>query len=223
MKSLSTFLSIAALLSLIAVVVPLNRMRGHWLMLVFLAAQLAFVLLAFMALQKIERNVPAYQKLFAVAALLSIAASWILAFDWMAELPSFSIELGAITSLACSFGAVLFLLTSVENPAARFYTLLGGAFLFPGLLTLLAVVNEISAADTMARSALAAFWILNGLYLFAAAASLKNANLSVLPRTAWIPSVIAVVCFGLLALGLSRAQMETNRAALHVDAAEEAR
>ena len=223
MKSLPTFLSMVVLLWLLATVVPLQRIRGHWMLVVFLAAQFAFTSLCFMSLQKVGRDSDTYHFIFAGAMCAAVAAALVLSLTWAAEM-GFGVGLLALlTSFMAPLGAscVVF---SYSGSKSALYIIGGSLFLFPAMLALLSSVLPVSPSDTMVRLCVGIFWMLIAAYFYATGASLSNANLQAAPRAAWIPSLVAILCFGVLAYSLSRAQYETSRAALHADVAiEEAR
>ncbi|HEV2521072.1 MAG TPA: hypothetical protein VGT24_01715 [Candidatus Acidoferrales bacterium] len=222
MKSLPTFLSMVVLLWLLAVMMPLSRIRGHWLIVVFLVAQFAFTMLCFMAVQRVGADSASYRVIFPIAAFMAMAASLGVAFSWASEL-GLGNALLAIFVSACVPIASAAIVSDSAGERSHFYLGCGALFIFPGMLSLLTIVLPHSHADTVTRLGLSLFWILIGVYFYAAAASMGNSNLEWAPQHPWIPSLIAILVFGLLAFSLSRAQRETAQQAVYADVAEVAR
>ena len=222
MKSLPTFFSMVVLLWLLAVIVPLNRIRGHWLIVVFLVAQFAFTMLCFMAIQRIGADSMVYRIIFLISAFTSVGASLAVAFSWAWEL-GLGNGLLAVFVSACVPIASAAILSDYAGERSHFYLGCGALFLFPGMLSLLTVALPHSHVDTLVRVGLAVFWMAIGAYFYTAAASLSNSNLAWIPSKSWLPSLIAILCFGILAFNLNKLQLETSRVAVRADVAEVAR
>lgn len=216
MKSLPTFFSMVVLLWLLAVMVPLNRIRGHWLIVVFLVAQFAFTMLCFMAIQRVGADSSVYRIIFLIAAFTAVGASLCVAFTWACEL-GLGNALLAIFASACVPIASAAIISESAGQRSHFYLGCGALFVFPGMLSLLTVALPHSHADTVTRIGLSLFWILIGVYFYAAAASLSNSNLAWVPQRSWIPSLIAILVCGLLAFSLGKVQRETARVAVNAD------
>lgn len=217
MKHLPTFSSLLAILVLMAEIYPIARLRGHWLVMVYLCCQFAFTLAGWLALQKIDAEHPAYKQLliriFAIvaASALCLAAKWLVSMN----LQNGVIVVICATVLALSCGIIL-----SKGSETEAYIACGTLYLIPGIIGLLSVASEIGPADTYVRIGLSSFWIAMALLFFAAAASYTNRSLLAIASRLWIPPMVAVVIFGCLALALHGAQKEGSYAAIQVQEAQ---
>lgn len=223
LEQVPTYASLISVAFLFSATWQLNRMRHHSLILFFLGIQfLCGVVVLAALIAGMARDSKEYRWLFALSVILPLALAWTIALRWALELPQGTI-IAILLSLILPVGVSWYLcdLAPIANkPYVLMYAVIGSLFVFPGMLSVMTTAGELNRAETMVHLGLSAFWLMFGLYAYAQAAGLTNPNLKWMER-AWFPSVLAIVCFGILAVNLNRLQLETSRVAVQADVSQE--
>lgn len=217
-EQVPTYVSLFAVAAFFAATWNLNRMRNHALILWFLAVQLLCGIVMLAALiAGVKRDSKTYLILFFVSLLITSIPAWILSLRWMLELPAAKpIELALTLAVVGTVGLFAYLHDRAPNSGA--FLFYASVFAFPGALSLLTTASALNRVETMVHLGLSLFWLLMGLYAYSLAAGYANENLRWL-EAAWVPAGIAILCFGLTAVGLGKAQFETARQSVNADVA----
>ena len=228
LEQVPTYASLVCVAAMMTLTWNLNRMRHHALVFGFLAIQLLCGIVMLSALiGGVDRKSSLYLQLFFGSLVLPSLLAWTLAMKWAFELPAerpmwMAFLIAVILTVAIPI-YLHDLMPPVDAKGSVLFLTVAGIFAFPGFLSVMTTASALNRTETTVHLGLSLFWMFTGLYAYALAAGRSNVNLRWI-EAAWMPPAIAILCFGLAAFSLSRAQRETSRAAVHADVAiEEAR
>jgi len=225
-KHIPTFVSLIA--ALLAAGYAMKFRSLPWQVPAYLIAQTLFTVVTWVAIQKEALDSTNYMRAFGAmfVVVLGLAVSLSVSF-----LAGHSCRLWAVVSAvslsACVGVAIYERLSQVYGsvPPQITLALLNGAVLsFCGLAVFISLIVEPEPATRYAAIALGSFWSVLGVLSFAFSLGIMGVK-----RAAWIhlndfvPSFLAMICFGWLVLQLSGLQAELAQQAIHADAITEAR
>ena len=221
MRSIPTFVSVIALLWCSAMVL---RLSGTWVIPAYVICQSLFALVGFWGLQKNATDSPWYWAFYLPTFFAVLLLAVIVAIKFVVVYP---VGLGLIVL----FGS---LVSAVAACSVTYYQLLkmfradvpigqavlciqAGILCFCGSATLLTLAEPMSPAMHSTALALSIFWLSIGSLLFAYLLGIQRTFGLWAGLNLWLPSFLAIACFGWLAFSLSGLQLEAGRQAVGSD------
>lgn len=228
MKSLTVLASILALLCLLGTVVGVRGMRGQWLLVVYLSAQLAFTVTCWLEerrLTELKKLVeagmqpiahPHYRQIYAIMAILPLATALLLVFRWLSFLNFDAAATAVCVAIVVPCGMSTAIASYQHDAGTHMHLVIASVFAACGMASLVCALGVRSHAEMSATLMVSAFWLLQALYLYGIPAKSINPNLAWIANYGWFGPVSAIVIFSLLAWKLSRGQFEGSRETFHL-------
>lgn len=215
MRFIGTFASLIMVLWAAARVLRLPV--GHGVAAAYMVMHALFVLVCWLATQRVSPANPWYLRLYFVALAPSLilavwmAGSWTWTHPLRMGMIAAGITAWAAFNIVAHYSLIARRLDSL--PQAPLLLLIAASVFYAtgcaSLMTLFAPLDEISAA---LRLALGGFWLIQGVLLFGYVHGLAHDRRVWQAHVQWIPQVAAIAIFGWLVLVLGEAQRELAQA-----------